>query len=363
MTEVHGDQLRAGRATADPEGSMTTSSLSGPDPMDGVIPGPIPTGDNADRPENGSGTVTRLGDRIFRTLSVGSGLLVSAIIGLIALFLIIQAVPALAKNSENFFTYTGTWVTDGDALQFGILNLLYATVVVSVIALILAMPIALGISIFLTQYAPKRLVGPITYLVDLLAAVPSIVYGLWGILVLGPALVPVNTWLVGNLSFLPFFNEPTQVANMSTGGTMLTGGIVLAVMILPIITAVTREVFVQTPVGHREAALALGATKWEVVRVAILPFGFSGYISGSMLGLGRALGETMALLLIISTAGPLDFNLMESGETFATKIANNAAEFDSPLKTGAYISAGLALFVLTFVVNAAARSVVTRKAK
>ncbi len=171
----------------------------------------------------------------------------------------------------------------------------------------------------------------------------------------------MNTWLVGNLSFLPFFNEPSQVANMSTGGTMLTGGIVLAVMILPIITAVTREVFVQTPVGHREAALALGATKWEVVRVAILPFGFSGYISGSMLGLGRALGETMALLLIISTAGPLDFNLMESGETFATKIANNAAEFDSPLKTGAYISAGLALFVLTFVVNAAARSVVTRR--
>ncbi|MFD0926326.1 phosphate ABC transporter permease subunit PstC [Williamsia deligens] len=342
---------------------MTTSSLSGPDPMDGVIPGPAPTGDNADRPEKGSGTVTRLGDRVFRTLSVGSGVLVSLIIGLIALFLIIQAVPALMKNSENFFTYTGTWVTDGDQLQFGILNLLYATVVVSVIALILAMPIALGISIFLTQYAPKRLIGPITYLVDLLAAVPSIVYGLWGILVLGPALVPVNTWLVGNLSFLPFFTEPTQVANMSTGGTMLTGGVVLAVMILPIITAVTREVFVQTPMGHREAALALGATKWEVVRVAVLPFGFSGYISGSMLGLGRALGETMALLLIISTAGPLDFNLMESGETFATKIANNAAEFDSPLKTGAYISAGLALFVLTFVVNAAARSVVTRKAK
>ncbi|WP_110471170.1 phosphate ABC transporter permease subunit PstC [Williamsia limnetica] len=313
------------------------------------------------RSDNGS--AVRLGDRIFRTLSVGSGIFISAIIGLIALFLIIQAVPSLLDNTANFFTYSGPWVTEGD-MKFGIPGLLYATLLVSFIALLLAMPIALGIAIFLTEYAPRRLVGPISYVIDLLAAVPSIVYGLWGILVLGPALVPLNEWLVGNLGFLPLFQEPSQVANMSTGGTMLTAGIVLAVMILPIITSVTREVFVQTPVGHREAALALGATKFEVVRVSVIPFGFSGYISGSMLGLGRALGETMALLLIISTAGPIDFNLMESGETFATKIANNAAEFDSPAKTGAYISAGLTLFVLTFIVNSAARAVITgRKAK
>ncbi|MCZ4553197.1 MULTISPECIES: phosphate ABC transporter permease subunit PstC [Mycobacteriales] len=309
------------------------------------------------------GSAVRLGDRIFRTLSVGSGVFISAIIGLIALFLIIQAVPSLLDNTANFLTYTGPWITDGD-MKFGIPGLLYATLLVSFIALLLAMPVALGIAIFLTEYAPRRLVSPISYVIDLLAAVPSIVYGLWGILVLGPALVPLNEWLVGNLGFLPFFQEPSQVANMSTGGTMLTAGIVLAVMILPIITSVTREVFVQTPVGHREAALALGATKFEVVRVSVIPFGFSGYISGSMLGLGRALGETMALLLIISTAGPIDFNLMESGETFATKIANNAAEFDSPAKTGAYISAGLTLFVLTFIVNSAARAVITgRKAK
>ncbi|WP_439029906.1 phosphate ABC transporter permease subunit PstC [Gordonia terrae] len=303
----------------------------------------------------------QVADRVFRTLAVGSGFVVSIVIALIALFLLAQAIPSLAKNDENFFTYTGQWITSGSQLAFGIPQLFYATVVVSVIALLIAMPVALGISIFLTEYAPKRLVGPITYTVDLLAAVPSIVYGLWGILVLGPALVPVNEWLVGNLGFLPFFQQPTQVANMSTGGTLLTAGIVLAVMILPIITAVTREVFMQTPKGHREAALALGATKFEVVKVAVLPFGFSGYISGSMLGLGRALGETMALLLIISTVGPMNFNLMESGETFATKIANNAAEFDSPAKTGAYISAGLTLFVLTFIVNAAARAVVAGK--
>ncbi|MFT4088309.1 MAG: phosphate ABC transporter permease subunit PstC [Gordonia sp. (in: high G+C Gram-positive bacteria)] len=307
--------------------------------------------------------VSRRGDRIMSVLATGSGLLVSAAIGLIALFLLIQAVPALAKNSANFFTFTGTWVVSGPKIEFGIPQQFYATVLVSVIALAIAMPVALGIAIFVTEYAPKKLAGPISYTVDLLAAVPSIVYGLWGILVLGPALVGPNRWLVDNLGWLPFFREPENVANMSTGGTMLTAGIVLSVMILPVITAVTREVFAQTPLGHREAALALGATKWEVVRTAVLPFGFSGYLSGSMLGLGRALGETMALLLIISAVGPINFNLLESGQTFATVIANNAAEFDTPLKTGAFISAGLVLFVLTFIVNAAARGVITRKAR
>ncbi|WOC12886.1 Phosphate transport system permease protein PstC 2 [Gordonia sp. MP11Mi] len=305
--------------------------------------------------------MSRTGDRVMRSLSTGSGLLVSVVIGLIAIFLLIQAVPALAENTANFFTYQGPWATSGD-LAFGIPRQFYATVLVSVIALIIAMPVALGIALFVTEYAPKRIATPIAYIVDLLAAIPSIVYGLWGILVLGPAMVGVNTWLVGNLGFLPFFGEPQNAANMSTGGTVLTAGIVLAVMILPVITAVTREVFAQTPHGHREAALALGASQWEVVRYAVLPFGFSGYISGSMLGLGRALGETMALMLIISTAGPINFNLMESGETFATIIANNAAEFDDPLKTGAYISAGLVLFALTFIVNAAARAVIARKA-
>jgi len=331
----------------------------------GPVPPPAPprrTTDDDEQPSGALKTVSRTGDRVMRFLATGSGLVVTATIGLIALFLLIQAVPALAKNTENFFTFTGTWVVSGPDLKFGIAAQFYATMVVSVLALIIAMPVALGIAIFVTEYAPRRLAGPISFTVDLLAAVPSIVYGLWGILVLGPAMVGPNRWLVDNLGWLPFFKEPQSAANMSTGGTLLTAGIVLAVMILPVITAVTREVFAQTPLGHREAALALGATRWEVVRTAVLPFGFSGYISGSMLGLGRALGETMALMLIISAVGPIDFNLMESGETFATIIANNAAEFDDPLKTGAFISAGLVLFVLTFVVNAAARAVIARKA-
>lgn len=341
---------------------MATSSAGRPAVTDDVDGTPSASSGGQPPSKLTGSAVSRLGDVVFRRLATGSGILVTLVIALIAAFLIIQAAPSLIDNKANFFTYQGRWIVDGGDLQFGIPKLIYATLFVSVIALVIAMPIALGISIFLTEYAPKRVVSPVTYLVDLLAAVPSIVYGLWGILILGPAMVPVNNWLVNNLDFLPFFQEPkSNVTNMSTGGTLLTAGIVLAVMILPIITAVTREVFTQTPVAHREAALALGATKWEVVRTAVMPFGFSGYISGSMLGLGRALGETMALYLIISNTGPIDFNLMESGETFATKIANNAAEFDTPAKTGAFISAGLALFVLTFLVNASARAIVGRR--
>lgn len=306
--------------------------------------------------------IVRPGDRIFTGLSKGSAIFVTVVIAGIASFLMWRAIPAIGNNEVNFLTYAGTWSTGNtSSMTFGVLDLFYTTVYVSVFALLLAMPVALAIAIFLTQYAPRRLAKPIAYLIDLLAAVPSIVYGLWGVLVLGPALAPIARWLNDNVSWLPFFAGDHLDANIATGRTLFTAGVVLAVMILPIITAVSREVFTQTPKGHIEAALALGATRWEVVRTAVLPFGLSGYISGSMLGLGRALGETMALYLIISGAGVMNWSLFESGQTFATKIALAAAEFDHPLSTGAYIAAGLVLFVLTFVVNAAARAVVSRK--
>ena len=301
----------------------------------------------------------RWGDTVFKSIAVAAGATIIGAIALMALFLIVKAIPSLQANQANFLTSTEFLTSDSDNLRFGVRDLFMVTVLSSVFALAIAVPIAIGIAAFLTNYAPSRLAKPFAMLVDLLAAVPSIVFGLWGIFVLAPWLTPVARLLNENLGWFFLFSDGN--VSLAGGGTIFTAGIVLAVMILPIITSVTREVFVQTPVGHREAALALGATKFEVVRVAVVPFGFSGYISGSMLGLGRALGETMALLLIISTAGPIDFNLMESGETFATKIANNAAEFDSPAKTGAYISAGLALFVLTFIVNSAARAVISGK--
>ena len=304
------------------------------------------------------GSKVRMGDRVFRLLAEGSGVLIVALIAAIGVFLLWRAIPALARNKENFFTFGGNWVTtDTSAMHFGILDLLQVTVFVSVFALLIAMPVALGIAIFQTQYAPRRLAGPLAYVEDLLAAVPSIVYGVWGLYVLAPVLKPFALWLNENLDWLFLFK--TGNASVAGGGTVFTAGIVLAVMILPIITAVSREVFVQTPRGQIEAALALGATRWEVVRTTVLPFGLSGYISGAMLGLGRALGETIALLIILrGTQTQFSWTLFDGGYTFASKIAATASEFNDQYKAGAYIAAGLVLFILTFVVNSAARAVV-----
>ena len=304
------------------------------------------------------GAKVRPGDRIFRWLAEGSGILIVVLIAAIGLFLLWRAVPALARNEANFFLYGGNWVTtDTSAMQFGILDLLQVTVFVSLFALVLAMPVALGIAIFLTQYAPRRVAGPLGYMVDLLAAVPSIIYGVWGLYVLAPVIRPFALWINENLGWLFLFS--TGNASVAGGGTIFTAGIVLAVMILPIITAVTREVFIQTPRGQIEAALALGATRWEVVRTTVLPFGMSGYISGAMLGLGRALGETIALLIILrGTQQAFGWSLFDAGYTFASKIAAAAAEFNDQYKAGAYIAAGLVLFILTFVVNSLARAAV-----
>jgi phosphate transport system permease protein len=305
-------------------------------------------------------TKPRFGDRIVRRLAEASGALIVVLVAAIGGFLLIRAIPALQRNQENFFSYGGKWITtDSSAMHFGILDLLQVTVFVSLFALILAMPVALGVAIFLTQYAPRRLARPLAYTVDLLAAVPSIIYGVWGLLVLAPQLRPVAVWLNHWMGWCFLFS--TGNASVAGGGTILTGGIVLAVMILPIIAAVTREVFMLTPPDQIEAALALGATRWEVVRTTVLPFGRSGYVSGAVLGLGRALGETLALLIILrATQTPFGWSLFDGGSTFATKIAAAAYEFNNQYKAGAYIAAGLVLFVLTFVVDSLARGAVAK---
>ncbi|HIW96805.1 MAG TPA: phosphate ABC transporter permease subunit PstC [Candidatus Corynebacterium gallistercoris] len=318
----------------------------------------------------GGSTVKRPGDVIFETLAKTSSILITAMIALIGLFLILRAVPALGRLRDgllSFFTYGDRWNTnytanDGGWMQFGIPNLFFTTVLVSLVALVIAMPVALGVAIFLSNYCPKALVKPLGFLVDLLAAVPSIVFGIWGIQVLGPALGGFYEWLISWAGgfFLFDYQQGTSPA-LSTSRNIFTGGIVLAIMILPVIAATTREVFIQTPKGQVEAALALGATRWEVVRMTVLPFGLSGYISGGMLGLGRALGETMALYMVIASAPGFRGSLMDGGTTFATAIANAAPEFNDDLKAGAYIAAGLVLFLLTFLVNAAARAVVAKK--
>lgn len=305
-------------------------------------------------------TKPRFGDRIVRRLAEASGALIVVLVAAIGGFMLIRAIPALQRNQENFFSYGGNWITtDSSAMHFGILDLLQVTVFVSLFALILAMPVALGVAIFLTQYAPRRVARPLAYTVDLLAAVPSIIYGVWGLHVLAPQLRPVAVWLNHWMGWCFLFS--TGNASVAGGGTMFTGGIVLAVMILPIIAAVTREVFMLTPNDQIEAALALGATRWEVVRTTVLPFGRSGYVSGAVLGLGRALGETLALLIILrGTQTPFGWSLFDGGSTFATKIAAAAYEFNNQYKAGAYIAAGLVLFVLTFVVDSLARGAVAR---
>jgi len=299
----------------------------------------------------------RIGDRVFHGFAAGSGAFVVILIGLVAAFLIAKAIPSITDDKSNFL-FSRDWDVDSGALRFGIVDLLWVTVIISVLAMVIAVPVAIGIALFITQYAPKRLARPVAYVIDLLAAIPSIIYGIWGIIVLAPALKPVQHFLNHLGGFELFKNKGVDL------GTIFDGGVVLAVMILPIITAIGRDVFERTPRQNIEAAWALGATKWEMIRMAVLPYGRPGLISGSMLGLGRALGETIAIALILSKpspGAPFTISFFQGGETFASKIANSAAEFNDPKQTGAFIAAGLVLFVLTFAVNAAARAVVSRR--
>ncbi|MGW0842222.1 phosphate ABC transporter permease subunit PstC [Streptomyces sp. NPDC002787] len=298
---------------------------------------------------------TRPGDRIFLGLSRGSGIFLLALMAAIAVFLSYRAVLAISKDEGNFFT-TFEWNPTGNPPVFGIAVLAFGTIVSSIIAMAIAVPVAVGIALFITHYAPRRLGGPIAYVIDLLAAVPSIVYGLWGALVLVPQLDGLYGWLNDYLGW-------TGILSWEGGAprSMLTVGILLAIMILPIITNVSREVFRQVPQMHEEAALALGATRWEVIRMAVLPFGRSGVISASMLGLGRALGETMAVAMVLSSSFEINLSLLDpGGGTFAQNIASKFSEA-TVMGQDALIASGLVLFVITLLVNGAARMIIARR--
>jgi phosphate transport system permease protein len=298
----------------------------------------------------------RAGDKVFLGLSRGSGILLLVIMASIAVFLSYRASLALADNEGNFFT-TFDWNPVGDRPVFGIAVLLFGTVVSSIIAMVIAVPIAVGIALFISHYAPRRLAAPLAYVVDLLAAVPSIIYGIWGALFLVPYLEGLNSWLDDFFGWTYLFDK-TEVG---VARSLFTVGILLAIMILPIVTSVSREVFLQVPRMNEEAALALGATRWEVIRLSVLPFGRSGVISASMLGLGRALGETMAVATVLSPSFVISLHLLDpGGGTFAQNIA---AKFDEADQLGrdALIASGLVLFVLTLLVNGAARLIIARR--
>jgi phosphate transport system permease protein len=287
----------------------------------------------------------RLGDLVFTNLTRGAGLVILLALAGVAVFLTVQGIPALSAGADEL---------NGNATLVGyIAPLVFGTVLAAGIALLLALPLSVGVALAISHYAPRRLATSLGYAVDLLAAVPSVVYGLWGIGYLGPRLVPVYDWLAAYLGWLPFFAGPAS----ATGRTILTAAVVLAIMVLPIITALCREIFAQTPRLQQEAAIALGATRWETIRLAVLPHGRSGIISAAILGLGRALGETMAVAMVLSATGIVTVNLISSSNpsTIAANIALSFADATG-LKVNALIASGLVLFAITFAVNFLARA-------
>ena len=299
---------------------------------------------NALTPGPGSG---RTGDRVFSAAAKSAGILILLTLFAVALFLFVQAIPAFTADPEA--------ISGGHGFFAYIWPIVIGTVIAAAIAIVLATPVGLGVALFISHYAPRKLAAPLGYVIDLLAAIPSVIYGIWGYLVLAPVLVPGYEWLNQNFGFLPIFGGPVS----QTGKTMLTAGVVLAVMVLPIITSLSREIFLQAPGLHEEAALALGATRWEMIRMSVLPFARAGIISAVMLGLGRALGETMAVALVLST-GALIPSLIKSGnQTIAAEIALNFPEAFG-LRMSELIAAGLVLFVITLAVNMIARWIISR---
>lgn len=297
-----------------------------------------------------------IGNKVFGGLASGAGYLILVILALVAIFLIMRAAPAFTASSEDLARLS---ILRGNTLWAYIGALLFGTFMSSVLALLIAVPLSIGIALFISHYAPRKLAQGLGYLVDLLAAIPSVVYGLWGATWLMAVVDPFFKWLTDWMGWIPFFADYQPPAR-----NLMTAGLVLAVMILPIITATIREVFLQTPRLQEEASLALGATRWEMVRMSVLPFARSGIISASMLGLGRALGETMAVLMILSPGFLINFFFLKPGQhqSIAANIANQFPEA-SGLGVEVLIATGLVLFIMTFVVNMLARAIIARRAE
>jgi phosphate transport system permease protein len=298
-----------------------------------------------------NGRVDR-GDLLFRLLALSGGLVVLAVLGLIAVSTTREAWPAFRAEGIGFVT-TDDWVpAEG---RFGALAFIYGTMLVSLIAVALAVPVSVGIALFATEAAPARLRRPVVYLVDLLAAIPSVVYGLWGVLVLAPALQPVFDSIGGAVEGWPVLG--TLFGEGSSGRSFLTAGMILAIMITPIITSLSREVVATVPASQREAAYGMGATRWEMIRSAVLPWSRAGIVGAVMLGLGRAMGETIAVALVVGSSAQITLDLFAPGDTMAAVIANQFGEA-SGTHRAALIGLGVVLFVVTIAVNVVARAIV-----
>ena len=294
-----------------------------------------------------------IGDRIFSGAALAAGLTILAALAGVFFFLLAKGATGFSKPAEVYGPHAESFLGY-------VFPLLVGTFTVSIIALVIAVPLAFGIALVISHYAPRWLATPVAFVIDLLAAVPSVVYGLWGAFYLAKKLVPMHTWLHDTFGSWPLlgalFGEPN-----AAGKSWLTVGIVLAIMILPIITAITREVFSRTPRLHEEAALALGATRWEMIRMTVFPYSRSGMVSAVMLGLGRALGETMAVAMVLSVGFGLSWNIIatSSPTSIAANIALKYKERSADL-LNVLVATGLVLFLLTFLVNFAARWIIGR---
>jgi len=288
----------------------------------------------------------RLGDRAYRRALQALGLVVLGIFAAVGVSLFVQAWPALVHSGPGFVTGT-TW--DPNKAIYGVLPFIVGTLLTSAIALVLAIPIGIGAAIFLSEYAPRRIAAPLGVLVELLAAVPSVVYWLWGLLVLAPIFVST---VEPPLTQLPFARGP------ALGVGLLLAGVILAVMILPTITAVTRDLMSSVPAATREAVYGLGGTRWQVVRRAVLPSVRVGIIGGVVLALGRALGETMAVTFVIGNSNQIPRSLLAPTQTLASLIANEFTEATEPFHASALLSAAVVLLVIALLVNTLARLLV-----
>jgi phosphate transport system permease protein len=314
-----------------------------------------------DRPRLLHATRT-FGDRVFVGGARGVGGLVLAIVGSIALFLAAQSIPTMRTYGLHFFV-ENQWQPQRN--QIGISAVLLGTVTVALVAMIFAFPLALCMALYITEYASERVRGALVAVIDLMAAIPSIVYGLWGFTLLQPRALEVAHWLHQNLGFIPFFQVDTDPNAAAYDQTRYTAsafiaGLAVSMMVLPMACAVMREVFSRAPVGEREAALALGSTQWGVIRTVVLPFGRGGIIGGTMLAMGRALGETIAVLLIVSPAFDLKFRPLEVGtNTISALIAGRFGEASAG-QLSALLTAGFVLFLITLLVNTLAAIIVNR---
>ena len=293
--------------------------------------------------------LSRRGDRVFAGLAKGAGIAIMLALAAVFIFLFVEgwnglnAAETTYRPATDFLGYIGP--------------LVLSTILAAIIALVVAVPFAIGIALFISHYAPRSIATPVAYVIDLLAAVPSVVFGLWGGRYLAHFLQPAHVWLSEHAGWIPIFGSPPS----PNGRSLFTAGIVLAIMILPIVTAISREVFAQTPRLHEEAALALGATRWEMIRYSVFPYARSGMVSGVMLGLGRALGETMAVAMVLAVSPVATWNIIGTAApaTIASNIALNYKEA-TPSRQSLLIATGLVLFAVTFLINFAARWIVGR---